>query len=112
MTRWEHIKVNVNEATAKDADVALLNELGREPGELVTITPNHIAYLKRRVEEPAPPAKRARRRVSTNYELRRRPNWKTAAAAMQPATMSYALSLLCNCSLRNLLCQPRVQPGE
>ena len=62
MSQWEHLIVDLNTVSAKSSDVELLDALGQERWELITITPNKMAYLKRRTQEPAPPPKRATRR--------------------------------------------------
>jgi hypothetical protein len=60
MPRWEHLTIDLNNVPTKSSDVALLDELGHERWELVTITPNKVAYLKQMVEEPAPKKRTAR----------------------------------------------------
>lgn len=47
MPRWEYSKRSLNEAPAKTTDVDLLNNAGKEGWELVGITINNLAYLKR-----------------------------------------------------------------
>jgi hypothetical protein len=59
MPRWEHLTIDLNNVPAKSSDIALLDQLGQERWELVTIAPNRVAYLKRMVEKPAAPNKRA-----------------------------------------------------
>ena len=54
MTTWEYDKVDLNSLARKTEDVDLLNEVGREGWELVHITSNNIAYLKRPIEEDTP----------------------------------------------------------
>jgi hypothetical protein len=49
---WEYRKIVLNEHHRKSDDIDLLCELGADRWELVTITPNNIAYLKRELEEP------------------------------------------------------------
>jgi DNA-binding protein H-NS len=52
---WEYRKIVLNEHHRKGDDIDLLCELGADRWELVTITPNNIAYLKRReAEDPRP----------------------------------------------------------
>ena len=49
---WEYRKIVLNEHHRNSDDIDLLCELGADRWELVTITPNNIAYLKRELEEP------------------------------------------------------------
>ena len=66
MSQWEHLIVDLNNVSAKSSDIELLDALGQGRWELVTITPNKMAYLKQRTEEPAPPLKRATRRSAAS----------------------------------------------
>jgi hypothetical protein len=51
-TRWEYKKVDLAAAPLKaDGDIALLNERGRQGWELVGITANSQAYLRRRTDK-------------------------------------------------------------
>ena len=58
MTRWQNMKLDLASAPLKSGqnDIALLNELGEEGWELVAITGNLQAYLKKPVPESAPAA--------------------------------------------------------
>jgi len=48
-------KLNLNELPTKTDDIDLLNAAGQDAWELVQITANKIAYLKRAIEpEPQP----------------------------------------------------------
>ena len=62
MPQWEHLVVDLNTISAKSSDVALLDQLGQERWELVSITSNKMAYMKRKVDELPPAPKRAPRR--------------------------------------------------
>ena len=53
MPQWEYRKLNLNEVLRKIDDIDLLNGAGEENWELVQITPNNMAYL-RRPFEPEP----------------------------------------------------------
>ena len=71
MAQWEYRKVHLNDAPARSDDIDLLNAAGEEGWELVGITSNSIAYLKREVENAAAPQQEqpvtrvTRRRVAT-----------------------------------------------
>lgn len=56
--RWEYDKIDLNCPPRKSDDVDLLNAAGREGWELVHITSNNIAYLKRLLAPAKEPAKR------------------------------------------------------
>ena len=60
MAQWEYCKVDLGTTAPGSTDVALLNDLGQEGWELVYITPNSIAYLKRQ-HLASVPSKSARR---------------------------------------------------
>jgi hypothetical protein len=47
MSEWEYRKVDLNVPTRTATDLDLLDKAGFEGWELVVITPNSIAYLKR-----------------------------------------------------------------
>lgn len=56
MTQWEYSKIDLNNAPARSSEIDLLDDAGRNGWELVRITDNNCAYLKRAVEDTAPPA--------------------------------------------------------
>ena len=60
MPEWEYTKIDLNQASRRADDIDLLNDLGQDGWELVNITANNIAYLKRQISASAP-AKAARR---------------------------------------------------
>jgi hypothetical protein len=67
MSQWEHRKIDLNNAPRKADDIDLLNDAGNDGWELIVITPNNIAYMKRELEtiapaQQAPPAARSTRR--------------------------------------------------
>jgi hypothetical protein len=65
MHEWEYRKVDLNDLPRRTEDIDVLNGAGAEGWEVITITPNRIAYLKRQVERPMPTPQRASRaRVS------------------------------------------------
>jgi DNA-binding protein H-NS len=51
---WEYRKIDLNDRPRKTDDVDLLGDAGKEGWELVQITANDIAYLKRMVEDSSP----------------------------------------------------------
>ncbi len=53
MAEWEYSRINLNEVPRRTDDIDLLNDAGKEGWELVTITTNNIAFLKRQIGEPA-----------------------------------------------------------
>ena len=57
---WEYSRINLNEVPRRTDDIDVLNDAGKEGWELVTITANNIAFLKRQIDEPArtPPVRR------------------------------------------------------
>jgi hypothetical protein len=65
MHRWHYRRINLNDVPRKTDDIDLLNDVGREGWELLAITSNNFAYLKRQLHDPAPePA--ARRKTARN----------------------------------------------
>jgi hypothetical protein len=57
---FEYRKIDLNVMPRKVDEVDLLNEAGKEGWELVSIAPNHIAYLKRSVATKKPVRTKAR----------------------------------------------------
>jgi hypothetical protein len=64
MVRWEYLTIDLAYLPARIDDIDLLNEAGEEGWELIAITSNHIAYLRRQVANPpdAPSDRPTRRR--------------------------------------------------
>jgi hypothetical protein len=52
MPEWEYRKLDLNNLPRKVEDIDLLCDAGKEGWELVQISPNNIAYLKRALSEP------------------------------------------------------------
>jgi hypothetical protein len=52
MPQWDYRKINLNDVPRKSDDIDLLIDAGEEGWELIAITPNNIAYLKRLFEDP------------------------------------------------------------
>jgi hypothetical protein len=59
MPEWEYATVSLSDLPAKTHPVDVLNDAGVQGWELVAITPNNIACLKRQIprrrSRPAPP---------------------------------------------------------
>jgi hypothetical protein len=59
MPEWEYVTVSLSDLPVKTLPVDVLNDAGEQGWELVTITSNNIAYLKRQVSRrrsrPRPP---------------------------------------------------------
>src|SRR5215831_561637 len=66
MPQWEYSKIDLNNVPAKASDLDALDDAGKDGWELVGITANNVAYLKRMLEDPVtqsrprakPPARR------------------------------------------------------
>jgi hypothetical protein len=52
MSEWEYTIINLSDVPAKILAVDVLNTAGEKGWELIAITANHIAYLKRQVAKP------------------------------------------------------------
>jgi hypothetical protein len=59
MPQWEYTKLDLNNVPAKSSELDVLDDAGKDGWELVGITANNCAYLKRAVPEPEAPAKSA-----------------------------------------------------
>ena len=59
MQQWEYIKIDLSSISAKRDDIAILTDAGDEGWELVAVTVNNTAYLKR----PLTSTKRTRAKV-------------------------------------------------
>lgn len=56
MPQWEYSKCNLGDARPRTDDIDLLNAAGKEGWELVVITINNLAYLRRPLGGSAPAA--------------------------------------------------------
>ena len=65
MTQWEYRKIDLNNVPRSAVDIDLLMDAGKDGWELVGITTNNIAYLKRQIEESTP-APAVRRRAASS----------------------------------------------
>jgi hypothetical protein len=68
MSEWEYRKISLSEAPRRGDDIDLLNDAGKEGWELVGISNNNVAYLKRRQAEPAPPPPVRRKAASRSQD--------------------------------------------
>jgi len=59
MPEFEYEKLNLNYIPRGGDDIDLLDELGEDGWELVAITANNIAYLKRQVVQTKKPRTRS-----------------------------------------------------
>jgi hypothetical protein len=70
MPQWEYSKIDLNDVPAKASDLDALDDAGKDGWELVGISANNVAYLRRLLEDPLiasrPRAKTpARRKTAT-----------------------------------------------
>lgn len=56
MPQWEYRKISLIEAPSGGENIDILNDAGEEGWELVIITTDNVAYLKRQVDGPIAPA--------------------------------------------------------
>jgi hypothetical protein len=54
MPEWEYTLISLNDLPLKPGVTAVLSLAGKDGWELVTITSNNIAYLKRQIRKPTP----------------------------------------------------------
>ncbi len=70
MPQWEYSKIDLNNVPARSSEIDLLDNAGRDGWELVRISVNNLAYLKRAVDDiaaAAPPrVKQAVRRKAAS----------------------------------------------
>jgi hypothetical protein len=64
MSEWEYSTVNLSELPRDTGELDLLNDAGKDGWELVGITSNNIAYLKRQVRKPTTATTRTRPRAT------------------------------------------------
>jgi hypothetical protein len=53
MSQWEYLRLDLNDAPRRGAEIDVLNRAGGEGWELVTVTSNSITILKREIGQPA-----------------------------------------------------------
>jgi hypothetical protein len=68
MAEWEYRKISLSDSPRRGDEIDLLNDAGREGWELVGISINSVAYLKRQSGEPPPPPPARRRTTRTPSE--------------------------------------------
>jgi hypothetical protein len=61
MPQWQYCAIHLNELPLGE-EIDTLNDAGEEGWELVGITTNNVAYLKRQVAGPSGPSARSPRR--------------------------------------------------
>jgi hypothetical protein len=62
MRQWEYLRLDLNDAPRRSDGIDVLNQTGSEGWELVTVTGNGVALLKREVMQVS----RAARRKATD----------------------------------------------
>ena len=58
MRRWEYLKLSLTDVPRRGDETFVLNSAGNEGWELVTVTGNGLAILKREIAEPIKPGRR------------------------------------------------------
>jgi hypothetical protein len=58
MPQWEYRRIDLNDAPRRGDSVDALNKVGSEGWELVAVTGNGVAYVKRQLPEPAKAGRR------------------------------------------------------
>jgi len=64
MPQWQYRTIYLNDAPKGSNEINVLNDAGGEGWELIAITANNIAYMKRQIGAPAPSS--PRRKTATN----------------------------------------------
>jgi hypothetical protein len=62
MVRWEYHALDLADLPGRVNEVEMLNKAGEDGWELIAIVANHVAYLRRQVDEPDAPDDRSTRR--------------------------------------------------
>ena len=65
MPKWEYLVIDLSDLPRRTDEIDLLNDAGANGWELVGITTNNKAYLKRQVAEPDAPSAMPPRRKTT-----------------------------------------------
>jgi hypothetical protein len=61
MHQWEYEKLALNDLPRKTDEIDVLNDAGKDGWELIAITPNNVAILKRPIVRPAAAKSTSRR---------------------------------------------------
>ena len=72
MPQWEYDKINLNDAPRKSDDIDLLNDAGKGGWELMLISRNNVAYVKRQIDvtpvrDQPPPAQSRPRKAPSSH---------------------------------------------
>jgi hypothetical protein len=51
MVRWEYLTIDLAYLPARTGEVDLLNDAGGQGWELITIMSNHVAYMRRPIDD-------------------------------------------------------------
>jgi hypothetical protein len=65
MPQWEYEKLDLNDTPRKASEIDVLNNAGQDGWEIVAITPNNVAFLKRPVPQLATAKSPSRRAVTS-----------------------------------------------
>ena len=90
MPQWEYSKIDLNNVPVKSSELDTLDDAGKDGWELVGITANNCAYLKRPIEDPRHRRRRAPRR--RHGARRQRPEASAQAECPAQACRSLASS--------------------
>jgi len=60
MSEWEYVTINLSDLPRDTVELDLLNEVGKDGWELVGITSNNNAYLKRAIAGATPKISRTK----------------------------------------------------
>ena len=52
MPEWEYMTISLNDLPPKASEIDVLNDAGKDGWELVIITSNNIAFVKRQIRKP------------------------------------------------------------
>ena len=58
MRQWEYLRLDLNDAPRRGDETVVLNKAGEEGWELVAVTSNGTALLKREIAQPAKAGRR------------------------------------------------------
>ncbi|MET0651852.1 MAG: hypothetical protein ABWY63_04990 [Hyphomicrobiaceae bacterium] len=58
MRQWEYLRLDLNDAPRRGDETGVLNRAGGEGWELVIVSRNGVAILKREIDQPASAGRR------------------------------------------------------